>query len=73
VDPDPEPDQYVFGPPRYGSSSTRYGSGSGFLPPTKSSKENLDIYCFVTSLRLFIFENDVNAASKSNERKNLEH
>ncbi len=49
ADPDP-PDPHVFGPP-----------GS----PSKNSKKNLDSYCFVTSFRLFVFENNVNAPLKS--------
>jgi hypothetical protein len=39
---------------------------------SKNSKENLDSYCFVTSLWLFILENDVNVPSKSDKQKNLE-
>ncbi len=42
-----------------------------FLSPIKNSKKNLDSYCFVTSFRLFIFENDVNVPSKSNKQKNF--
>jgi hypothetical protein len=34
------------------------------LSPSKNSKKNLDSYCFVTSFRLFIFENDINVPSK---------
>ncbi len=35
-------------------------------------KKNLYVYWFVTSLLPFIFENDVNARSKSNKQSNLE-
>jgi hypothetical protein len=49
-----DPDPYVFGPP---------GSGTGIIckdpdPSTikQNSKKNLDIYCSVPSLRVFIFE-----------------
>ncbi len=55
------PDPYVFWPPRSGSGSisTRYGSGSGsgpFKHQAKMVRKNLDSYCLVTSLWLFIFE-----------------
>jgi hypothetical protein len=54
------PDPHVFGPPGSGSISQRCGSGSGsFHHPSiikQNSKKNLDSYCFVTSLGLFIFE-----------------
>jgi hypothetical protein len=56
MDPDPDPpDPHVFGPPRSGSISQRYGSygsGSGsesFYHQAKKSKKNLDSYYFVTS------------------------
>ncbi len=41
------------------------------LSSSKTSKKNLDFYCFVTSFELFIFENDINVPSKSNKKKNL--
>ncbi len=41
------------------------------LLSSKFSKKNLDSYCFVTSLWLFIFENDVNVALKNNKQKKL--
>jgi hypothetical protein len=50
--PDPHPDPLTVSH-KYGSG---YGSGYG-----KSSKENLDFYCFVTILLLFLsLKNDVN-------------
>ncbi len=54
ADPDPW-DPYVFGHPRSGSVSRRYGSGTGsgsgyFYYQVKNSKKNLDYYYFVTSL-----------------------
>ncbi len=36
ADPDPNPDPHVFGPPGSGSTSQRYGSGSGSSPPSGS-------------------------------------
>jgi hypothetical protein len=45
----------VFGPHGSGSISMSYGSGSGSFYKQKC-KENLDSFCFVTSLGLFIFE-----------------
>jgi hypothetical protein len=40
------------------------------LSSNKNSKKNLDSYCFVTSLCLFIFvKNYVNVAFKSNKQK----
>ncbi len=53
------PDPQVFGPPwsrSLSSSKNLY-------------KKNLEFYCFVTSLWLFIFKNDVNVPSKSNKQK----
>jgi hypothetical protein len=50
--PDPNPrDPHVFGPPPgSGSIRQRYGSGSRILlSSSKSSKKDLDSYCFVTS------------------------
>ncbi len=65
---DPEPDPYVFGPP--GSISTRFGSGSGsFCHQAKIVRKTLVPKCFVTSICLFIFENVVYVASKSNKQK----
>ncbi len=46
------PDPHVYGPPRSGSISQMYGSGSS----SKNSKKNLDSYCVVTSFGLFFFE-----------------
>ncbi len=52
-----DPDPKVLGPPGYasGSVSHKYGSGS-FLLQSKTSKKNLEFYCFLTSLWLFISE-----------------
>ncbi len=66
ADPDP-PDPGVFGPPESGSGSISqwYGSVSGsFYHYAKIVRKPLDFYCFVTSLRLFTFEqNDVKVPS----------
>jgi hypothetical protein len=45
-----------------GSISQRYGSADPqiLLSPNKNGKKNFYSYSFVTSFRLFIFENDVN-------------
>jgi hypothetical protein len=63
-DPNPEPDlpdPHVFGPP---------GSGSGsFYHQAKKNKKNHDSYCFVTFFLFFIFENDVQIPSKSNNKQ----
>jgi hypothetical protein len=68
-DPDP-PDPHVFGPPGSGSTSQRYGSGSGsFYHHAKNSKENLDSYYFVTLFDFLSSKNDVNVPSKSNKQK----
>jgi hypothetical protein len=67
-------DLHVFGPPGSGSGSTsqRYGSGSGSccgsLSSCKNSKKNLD---FVTLFDFLSLKNDVNVASKSNKQKKL--
>ncbi len=56
LDPDPDPSVRGMDP----------------LSPSKKSKENLDFYCFVTSLTsfwLFIFKNDVHVPLKSNKQK----
>ncbi len=68
ADPDPKPsDPYVFRSPGSGSSSQRYGSGSGSF----YHQANLDSYCFVTSFWLFIFEKwyKYKVSSKSNKQK----
>jgi hypothetical protein len=41
------------------------------LSPTKSSKENLDSYCFVASLGPLSLKNYVSVASESNEQKKI--
>jgi hypothetical protein len=40
----------VFGPPGYGSVSTRYGSGSFYHQAKIVKKKHLDSYFYVTSL-----------------------
>jgi hypothetical protein len=71
ADPDPDPpDPHVFGPPVSGSGSTsqRYGSGSGsFYHHAKIVRKALipTIFYFLS------FKNDVNVASKSNKQKKL--
>jgi hypothetical protein len=52
ADPDTQ-DPDVFGPPRSGSISQRYGS---FHHQAKIVRKTLIPYCFVTSFGLFIFE-----------------
>ena len=73
-----DPYPHVFGPPRSGSISQRYGSGSGscsgsgsFYHHAKNSKKNLDSYYFVTLFDFLPLKNDVNVASKSNKQKKL--
>jgi hypothetical protein len=51
-------DPDVFGPSRSGS---RTGS---FFHQAKKVRKTLIPYCFVTSLRLLIFKNDLNVPSK---------
>jgi hypothetical protein len=63
--PDPDPlarcmDPHLDPPPDPGPSTIK-----------QKGKKNLNSYCFVTSLGLFIFENDVNVPSKSNKQKNF--
>jgi hypothetical protein len=61
-------DPLVFRPS--GSISQRYGTGSGFfLSSSKNSNKNLDSYCFVTSLRLFIFEKLCKCTLVGNKQK----
>ena len=69
LDPDP-PDPHVFGPPGSGSTSQRYGSGSG--SSCKNRKKNLDSLYFVTVFDFLSLKNDVNVPSKSTviSRKN---
>jgi hypothetical protein len=63
--------KYVFWPPGSGSSSTRFGSGSGsFCNQAKIVRKNLNSYCFVTPLWLFLsLKNGV--VLKSDKQKNL--
>jgi hypothetical protein len=51
-----DPDPYVFGPPGSGSKSTILAPDPDPSIVKQNSKENLKSYCFVTSLRLLIFE-----------------
>ncbi len=71
ADPDP-PDPHVFGPPGSGSTSKRYGSGSGsFCHHAKIVTKTLIptiLWLFLTFLSL---KNDVNVPSKSNKQKKL--
>jgi hypothetical protein len=56
-DPDPHPDQYIWGLPDL--EPTRVRIQLRILPsPSKNSKKNLDLFgvWFLTSVRLFIFE-----------------
>jgi hypothetical protein len=73
-DPNPDPpDPHVFGHPGSGSTSQRYEFGY-FCHQAKSSKKNLDSYCFTTASGLFIFGKCcecTNVPSKSNEQKKL--
>jgi hypothetical protein len=46
--------------------------GTDLDPNPSSIKQNLDSYCFMTSLWLVIFKNDVNVHLQSNKQKNLE-
>ncbi len=63
-DPDP-PDPHVFGPPGSGSTSQRYGSGSGsFYTHAKIVKKNLDSFYFVTLFDFLSLKNDVNVPFK---------
>jgi hypothetical protein len=69
----PDPDPQVFGPPGSGSTSQRYGSGSGsFYHHAKIvRKKNLDSFYFVTLFDFLSLKNDVNVPSKSNKQKKL--
>ncbi len=50
-----------------------YLCGSGFLhQQAKKLKKNLDLNCFVISLRLVILVTDVNLPTESKKQKNLE-
>ncbi len=70
-------DPHVFGPPGSGSESTsqRYLwiRLRILLSLSKNSKKNLDFYCFVTSVWLFIFEKwcKSRVPLKSNMQKNV--
>jgi hypothetical protein len=54
-----------------GSISQRYGSTDPqiLLSPNKNGKKNFYSYSFVTSFRLFIFENDVNNTKYTLKKK----
>jgi hypothetical protein len=47
------------------------GPDPDLLPSSKSSKKNLDSYCFVAFYNFLSLINDVNVPSKSNMQKNL--
>jgi hypothetical protein len=72
-----DPDPHVFGPPRSGSTSQRYRSGSGSCSGSGSFDHHAKIVrkTLIPNILLlfltFIFENDVNVASKSNKHKKL--
>jgi hypothetical protein len=63
----PDPDPHVIGPPGPGSTSQRYGSGSGsFYHHAKIvRKNNLDSYYFVTLCDFLSLKNYVNVPSKA--------
>jgi hypothetical protein len=64
MDPEPNPLPHVSGPPESRYVSHRSGS---FYDQAKIIRENLDFYCFVTSLILYDFlslKKDVHVASK---------
>jgi hypothetical protein len=66
-----DPDPHVFGPPGSGSSSQRYGSGSGsFYHHAKIVRKTL-IPSFFTLFDFSSLKNDVNLASKSKKLKKL--
>jgi hypothetical protein len=54
-----------------GSISQRYGSADPqiLLSPNKNGMKNFYSYSFVTSFRLFIFENDVNNTKYTLKKK----
>ncbi len=61
ADPNPDPDPHDFGPPGSGSTSQRYGSGSGsFYHHAKIVRKNLNSYYFVTLFDFLSLKNDVN-------------
>jgi hypothetical protein len=64
VDPDP-PDPHVFGPPRSGSTSQRYGSGSFYYHAKIVRKTLIPLFDFLS------LKNDVNVPSKSKKLKKL--
>ncbi len=68
-DPDP-PNPQVFGPPRSGSISQRYGSGS-FYHQAKIVRKTLIPTALWLLLNFLSFKNDVNIPSKSNKQKNF--
>ncbi len=60
-----------FGPPGSGSTSQRYGSGSGsFYHYAKIVLINIESYYFVTLFDFLSLKNDVNVPSKVISRKN---
>jgi hypothetical protein len=75
VDPDPNldpSDPYVFGPPRSGSISQRYGYGSGsFYHQTKIVRKPLLPTVLSLLYDFLSLKNEVNVPSKSNMQKNF--
>jgi hypothetical protein len=73
LDPDP-PDPHVFGAPRSGSTSQRYGSGSGsgsFYHQAKIVRKTLIPTVLGLLLEFLSLKNDVNLPSISNRQKNF--
>ncbi len=67
------PDLYAFGPPRSGSVSQRYGSGSGsFYHQAKIVWKTLIPTVLWLLYDFLSLKNDVNAPFKSNKQKNYE-
>jgi hypothetical protein len=69
-DPDLDPDPHVIGPPGFGSTSQRYGSGSFYHHP-KIVRKTLIPSIFATLFDFLSLKNDVNVPSKSNKQKKL--
>ncbi len=67
-DPDP-PDPYVFGLPDPDPLVRGMDRIWRLLSSSKTSKKNIDSYCFVTFLDFLSMKNYVNVPSKSNQQK----
>jgi hypothetical protein len=66
--PDP-PDPHVFGPPGSGSTSQRYGSGSGsFYHQAKIVRKTLIPTVLLFLLNFLSLKNDVNVPLKSKKK-----